>query len=185
MTPPDDSALLHARAPYDPAKAREYYLRTRKLKGRRSVRVVAPKGKGRPHAVPVPVKKSNRQAELKAERAALEKRLDRLRDILAQKVKAAKSRSGVEDHSKKSSREKAAKDQRGKNDKPLTASEKRQKADKAREDYKKEHGSTSVSQEIADLRKQIADIRARIDAAIKDAQQQHRKSTHQTASKGR
>lgn len=185
---PDDSALIHGRAPYDPAKAREYYLRTRKLKGRRTPRLVAPKGNGRPHAVPVHVKKSSRQAELKAERAALEKRLDRLRDILAKKVKAAKARSGVKAPEHKTSQQKAATKERGKNDKPLTASQKHEKAAKARADYKKEHGDsgkdTNVQQDIASLRKQIADIRARIDAAIKDAQANH-KSTHQTASRGR
>lgn len=35
MKLPDGSPLMHGRRPYDPAKAREYYLRTRKLKGRR------------------------------------------------------------------------------------------------------------------------------------------------------
>lgn len=187
----DDSALIHARTPYDPQKAREYYLRTRKLKGRRTARVVEPKGNGRPHAVAVPAHKKSskgRNAELMAQKAALEKRLDRLRDILAQKVKAAKRRSGVEDKSpKKSSQEKAAKSERGKNDKPLTAAEKHKKAAKARADYKKEHGGDkgdSVSNEIAQLKKQIADIKARIAAAIQDAQKQHQ-STHQTAPKGR
>jgi hypothetical protein len=33
--------LAHARAPYDPRKAHEYYLRTRKLKGRKSGTAVA------------------------------------------------------------------------------------------------------------------------------------------------
>lgn len=189
---PDDSALIHGRQPYDAAKAREYYLRTRKLKGRRPARIVAPKGNGRPHAVPVPHKKSSRQAELKAQRAALEKRLDRLRDILAQKVKAAKARSGVKTPVKKTPHQKAATKERGKNDKPLTAAEKHKKAAEARAAYKKHGGGdgkgggqdTTVQQDIAQLRKQIADIRARIDAAIKDAQAKH-KPTHQTASRGR
>ena len=188
--PIDDSDLIHARAAYDPAKAREYYLRTRKLKGRRPARLVAPKGGNRPHAVPVHAKKSNRAAELHAQRLALEKRLDQLRDILAAKVRAAKKRSGIETPTHKkasSSKESAAKKTRGSNSKPLSASEKREKAAKARADYKKEHHGdkkSSDAQEIVKLRKQIADIRARIDAAIKDAQKKH-KSTHQTASKGR
>lgn len=35
MRLPDGTTLMHAGKPYDPAKAHEYYLRTRKLKGRR------------------------------------------------------------------------------------------------------------------------------------------------------
>ncbi len=41
MELPDGTTLMHGPAPYDPVKAREYYLRTRKLKGRK-------KGVGRP-----------------------------------------------------------------------------------------------------------------------------------------
>lgn len=35
MRLPDGTVLMHGTAPYDPAKARAYYLRTRKLKGRK------------------------------------------------------------------------------------------------------------------------------------------------------
>jgi hypothetical protein len=35
MKLPDGTVLMHAKRPYDPVKAREYYLRTRKLKGRK------------------------------------------------------------------------------------------------------------------------------------------------------
>ena len=35
MKLPDGTTLMHGSAPYDPVKAREYYLRTRKLKGRK------------------------------------------------------------------------------------------------------------------------------------------------------
>lgn len=35
MKMPDGSTLMHGSAPYDPVKARAYYLRTRKLKGRK------------------------------------------------------------------------------------------------------------------------------------------------------
>jgi len=34
MKLPDGTTLMHGKKPYDPRKAREYYLRTRKLKGR-------------------------------------------------------------------------------------------------------------------------------------------------------
>lgn len=45
MKLPDGTTLMHGSAPYDPVKAREYYLQTRKLKGRKKGLVVAPKGK--------------------------------------------------------------------------------------------------------------------------------------------
>lgn len=35
MRLPNGTILMHAKAPYDPVKAHEYYLRTRKLKGRK------------------------------------------------------------------------------------------------------------------------------------------------------
>lgn len=35
MRLPDGTVIMHAKTPYDPAKAHEYYLRTRKLKGRK------------------------------------------------------------------------------------------------------------------------------------------------------
>lgn len=185
MMVPDDSALIHGRV-YDSAKARAYYLRTRQLKGRRSVRVVQPKGPGRPHAVPLSSKRrSARQAELNAQKAALEKRLTRLRDILAQKVKAAKARSGVKDTHPKNPVNTAAKNEVNKKNTPLTVKQKRDKTVAAKKQYQKDHGGgTSTSTEIDILKRQIADIRAKIQAAIKDAQKSYT-STHQTASKGR
>jgi len=41
MEMPDGTTLMHGPAPYDPVKAREYYLRTRKLKGRQKAAAVA------------------------------------------------------------------------------------------------------------------------------------------------
>ena len=54
MQLPNGSVLMHDRSPYDPKKAHEYYLRTRKLKGRKkgvtqpapAGRVVAGSGQG-------------------------------------------------------------------------------------------------------------------------------------------
>jgi len=45
MKLPDGTTLMHGSAPYDPVKAREYYLRTRKLKGRKKGVALLPKGK--------------------------------------------------------------------------------------------------------------------------------------------
>lgn len=49
MRLPDGTTLMHGRAPYDPVKAHEYYIRTRQLKGRKkgapTFRVSKPGGK--------------------------------------------------------------------------------------------------------------------------------------------
>lgn len=47
MKLPDGTTLMHGSVPYDPVKAREYYLRTRKLKGRKKGVARPPKGKVR------------------------------------------------------------------------------------------------------------------------------------------
>ena len=52
MRLPDGTILMHARAPYDPVKAHQYYLRTRELKGRRKGRVQLPTDKSRPVVKP-------------------------------------------------------------------------------------------------------------------------------------
>lgn len=45
MQLPDGTTLMHGKRPYDPVKAREYYLKTRKLKGRRKGSVAPPESK--------------------------------------------------------------------------------------------------------------------------------------------
>lgn len=45
MQLPDGSILMHAKEPYDPRKAHEYYLRTRNLKGRKRSFLEPTKGK--------------------------------------------------------------------------------------------------------------------------------------------
>lgn len=184
----DDSELFHGN--YDPVKAREYYLRTRKLKGRK-------KGSSRPApgqrvGARPPARRSggkanrsktkSRRAELQAQKAALEKRLDRLREVLKQRVKAAKARSGASNPSKPKAAEKkatkgtapeTAKDKADRNSsekkaKPLTSGQKREKAKKAKKAYEKEH-PTSLSEDVEILREQIKDIQAKIQRATKDA----------------
>lgn len=183
MSVPDDSALCHAGV-YDPAKARAYYLRTRNLKGRKAG---GQDVTGQPQAEAVKTTKgSSRQQEIKAQKVALTKRLDKLRSILAELVDKAKSRSGVEDKPDKNDppSETAARNESNKKNTPLTASQKRQKTDKAREEYKKQ-GGPSASKELEQLQRQIKDIRAKIDQAIKDARRKTDQSKNQTASKGR
>lgn len=181
MIVPDDSALLH-KAAYDPVKAREYYLRTRHLKGRKAGVKVKPTSRGRPKAVKVKAKarKPSRE-ELKAQKEALQKRLDHLRDVLAELVKSAKARSGVEDKSSDSSKEKASKNETPKKESKLTEKQKHEKAEKAREAYKKDH----LSKDVKALEQKIKDIREKIESAIEDAKNKSSKSKPKTASKGR
>src|SRR5262245_53478591 len=42
MKLPNGTVLMHGKAPYDPAKAHEYYIRTRQLKGRKKGRIDIP-----------------------------------------------------------------------------------------------------------------------------------------------
>lgn len=188
MSMPDDSALLHGRL-YDPQKAREYYLRTRKLKGRRAGSAEVPASQRSRGPAASPANPKTRRAQLEAQKAILEKRLDRLRDILAQKVEAAKARSGVKNEPADKAdapAEKAAKNEANKKDSPLTAKQKQVKAEKAREEYKKENRENPpLSDEVAQLQRQIVDIRAKIQAAVKDAREKSAQSNPKTASNGR
>lgn len=187
MTVPDDSALIHGGV-YDPVKARAYYLKTRHLKGRRpGSGPDAPTG-GRPRVANAPGKDagSSRQKEIAAQKAALEKRLDRLRDILTELVAKAKHRSGVKDNTHKDDtpQEKASRNEHNKKSTPLTEKQKREKAAKARADYQKQKGLTD-SEEVQQLQRQIADIRAKIQKALDEARRLSSQSHPKTASKGR
>lgn len=199
MSSPDDSALLHAKY-YDPAKARAYYLRTRQLKGRGGPSVSGGQvGQSRSRAGVVAVRGASNEArrnELAAQKAALNKRLDRLKKVLEELVNAAKARSGVKDKSDSDTdpKETAAKNESKKKGTPLTAKQKREKADKARKEYEKTKGS-GPSQDIAVLQAQVQDIRAKIETAIKQAREKSAagaqevatsaQSKPKTASKGR
>lgn len=176
----DDSALFHGR--YDPVKAREYYLRTRQLKGRKSASAPASPGRTAARSTSVPARSSggkpnrahtkSRRAELQAQKEALEKRLDHLRDVLRELVEAAKGRSGVKKNEKdkapETSADKADRNKDQKNKKPETAAQKKERAKKAKEAYEKEN-PTSLSQDVDVLKEQVADIQAKIQKAITDA----------------
>lgn len=193
----DDSALFHARA-YDPVKAREYYLRTRKLKGRRkttATKTSPGRGGRRPSNVPAVrsggapnrSKTKSRRAQLQEQKENLEARLDRLREVLEERVEAAKGRSGVK--KKDNGKDKAPETQADKADrnkdeksKKLTPKQKADKAKKAKEDYEKEN-PTSLSEDIDILNEQIKDIHAKIAAATARAQERRNKAgSHQPRS---
>lgn len=184
MTHNDDSALFHMRDGYDPQKARDYYLRTRKLKGRRKASAVSPStnanvaerlGTKRPGAAkPAPKGKpklsaaGKRRLRAKAEARvdALEARLDKLRDVLDQLVEAAKARSGVDP---KEDKAKADKNTAEKDRKPQTAAEKREAAKKAKDKYEEENAGPSAKAKA--LESKIADVQEKIKKAQADLAQ--------------
>lgn len=178
----DDSALFHGA--YDAEKARAYYLRTRKLKGRRpsTATPTSPGRGGRPAAATAGGGKPNRsntksrRAELLAQKEALEKRLDRLREVLAKRVKEAKATSNKNaPKSKKIEKDVAPETKtdvadRGTDEKSkkLTSAQKSTKAKKAKDAYEKEHPNT-LSSQVEVLQLQVQDIRTKIQKAISDA----------------
>ena len=179
----DDSLLLHSELlhEYDPVKAREYYLRTRKLKGRKKGSQEETKTRSRSakpaSGIKPPAKKlssAERRKAKQAEIAALKKRLERLKEVLAKLVKEAKARSGVKDETPKA---KADRNTEAKSSKPLTAAQKKAQAERAKKAYEKEK-KQSPDQELKDLQEKIRDIRAKIKAAIAEAEKKSKPKEH-------
>lgn len=183
----DDSALLHG-GTYDPAKAREYYLRTRKLKGRQKGGTDSPAGRlsgggrssggGSNSAL-----RNSRRQKLLQQQADLEKRLDRLREVLADLSSLSKKKTGAEPAKKTSSDNKSSKDSKSKS-KPLTEAQKREKRKDSKERYEEEQG-TSLVADVDQLRTQVRDIRAKIEAAQAEARRKSSQSKKQTAANRR
>lgn len=190
--------LTHARV-YDPVKAREYYLRTRELKGRKPRQAVATTGSRQPaQGMPMrsPAKgtsntnlRDSRRKELEARKANLEAKLDRLQALYRERIAAAKKRSGIKTAdieeatpSSKSTTEKGSK-AKGKSDskdKPLTESQKREKREASREQYAKEN-KTSLAVEVQQLEAQIRDMQSKLQAvAAKARKKAEIRSTPQT-----
>jgi len=199
-----ENVLAHATV-YDPQKAREYYLRTRQLKGRRPAASQATIGRAasshdtgnegknaRPKSNAE--MRASRRRQLEAEKAKLERRIEELKNALESLVRQAKRRAGIsasEDKQKDSDpKEQADRNTRDKKDKPLTEKQKADKRKASKEQYEKEKGMT-LSREVEALRDQAKDIRAKLEVAIADAQKHQKKpraqfqSTTQTASNSR
>jgi hypothetical protein len=93
MILPDGSVLMHEAAPYDPAKAHEYYMKTRKLKGRHHGGSYTVKTGGG-HTVVLSGQKLVEQKAYAAHRVeALKKDLSDLAVILRNKIEEAKKSS--------------------------------------------------------------------------------------------
>lgn len=182
--------MLKHMTDYDPAAAREYYLRTRKLKGRkkavgpvsasrRTSRAALPAVTRRPKAKAVVAKpkKSNAQKakEVKARVASLEKQLEQLRAVLALLVKQAKARSGVETPTKDSKKEPAT-----------TRKNSKQKAEaaKASKEYYEKHKNDDPSKRAAELEAKIAEVKGKIADMRAELAASRKQATRKSSSVG-
>jgi hypothetical protein len=147
-----EDTLQHA---YDAAKRREYYLRTRKLKGRKKADpAIAAARRAAAKAAKVAKHKA-----MEAKVNALKARLEQLKKVLAEMVKAAQARSGGGSASKLSSAVSSAAKPEKKTAKQEAA------AKKSAEKYAKKHENdpkASLSTQAKNLTAKIATIEKRI-----------------------
>lgn len=149
-----ESSLQHE---YDAAKRRAYYLRTRKLKGRKKADPAIAMAR---RAAAQAAKLAKRKA-MEAKVNALKGRLDKLKKVLAEMVKAAQARSGGD--SKGTALGKAISSEA----KPEKKTAKQEAAaKKSAEKYAKAHKNdakpTSLATQAKDLTAKIATIEKRI-----------------------
>jgi len=167
MRLPDGSTLIHDGQPYDPAKARAYYLRTRKLKGRK-------KGSadlaGLSSAKKQPVKnnpKLRKQRVQAAVRVAVLKKLlsqlnAKLKKQMAVTKKAGKEAKKPDTAAEKSGKARDAEKYRDKNEQKIKTKAK-QASDKKPPSKKKAGGGDSVE----DLTQKIEQTKKSLAGAIK------------------
>lgn len=169
----------HLAHEYDPEARRQYYLRTRKLKGRKkggvdSATRARPTGSATPQAPRKAVQEASTARQVATQKAALEARLTKLKAVLKNLLDEAEKDGGESKRDKEASTSKDGGKKRAESS-DLTAAEKRKKAAEARKDYKKEKKqpepeTKSLEEKISDVREQIAAIRAKLKAAIERAQ---------------
>jgi chromosome segregation ATPase len=155
---------------YDPAKRREYYLRTRELKGlKRGSRVVTPKGKpGLASLKPTkaaPHKPTSNLAQIHARRVAVEAKVK----VLNEKLKQLRTvLQGLKDQSDKKNQVKGEKpegaDKGPAKRKEPTAAQKKEAAKKAKEvrDDDPEVKLKNIMEKISKLQQQIKDAREKL-----------------------
>jgi DNA mismatch repair ATPase MutS len=174
-------SLAHVDAPYDPAKRREYYLKTRQLKGRaggQAFDISSTRTKNSSSLPPVKKPKVNsKQAEFQAKIDALNARLDKLKKVLAELVKQAQARSGVEPADTKSSSDKPAK--------KLTAKQKADAAKRAKKSAEKNKNKPPTpSQQVKELETKIKAIQAKIKKMKAEIAAKKKPSKHKAGSVG-
>ena len=173
----DDSALLHAVLPYDPIKAREYYLRTRNLKGRQGGVEQTPTSSSK-SVVPVRIIKSvsplkvtskQRQDAVNARVSDLRKRLDTLKITLQELVKQSKTNTKRDNESVKRETSQGRSEKRS----DLTTKQKREASTRSKDFYEKNKKPSDtpvdVEENIRKVREKIKKIRAELRIAISQA----------------
>lgn len=175
MRLPDGTTLMHAGQPYDPAKAHDYYLRTRKLKGRKKGATSPTGGKAAPGAVggkPVRKKKSDPAeiAKLKAHTAArvavLKKKLHELQTELKKRMAEAE-KSAKKADKKPTAADKHAQARDAKKYRDKHKQELKTKAKAASSGGGSSKSKAKGQQEgIDNLKKTIDDVRTKLTAAV-------------------
>lgn len=169
---PEEFILIHADRRYDATKAREYYLRTRELKGRKPAQsapaVVRMPGKKKPISVArsAPAKvsppKSSKQLREESRKRidSLNKKLVRLKGVLTKLL--ADSKSGKKTTEAKGGKAKAS----GGSDRKLTSAQKNEQAKRSKDFYDKNKKKLAPKKDdkptAKDVEKQIAETRAKI-----------------------
>ena len=192
-----DEVLEHAKV-YDPVKARDYYLRTRKLKGRNAGRsdqaikrklgidpsseVEDTRSLKKRRADVKPPSAKARAERVHAEVEALKGRLVKLQAALKQLVANAESKGSSEKKSDTTTKESSDKSEPKEK---LSATEKKKAAERSK-DWRKENPTKPEPKEksVEELRAQIAEIKKKLQAAVEEARSKS-KVQSETASKGR
>lgn len=175
---------------YDPAKAREYYLRTRELTGRKKGSAIEPGGPPVGSGVASAPAKPPAKPVVKGNRAAILKdrlgRLEEILDDLTARVEAAKARSGITTPTKKSGEADKSKDP-STSSKEKSSSQKKKDAKAAAERYEKNKtaetskDAQAVQDEIEEVQKAIAEARAELADALAKAKQKNASSKPKAA----
>lgn len=169
----DKVLLKHADVPYDPAKRREYYLKTRELKGRRTRKGdTAPQMRSGPRKLTAKEVKfikaaTGNRAQVEQRRQSIETRVK----VLNEKLKKLRAvLKGLKDQSdkQKSPEAKKKEDTKKEDPKDLTTAQKKERAKKAKEQRDKEAKSSpdqrlkEVMDKIDAVKKQIEEVRAKL-----------------------
>lgn len=161
--------LIHAGRPYDPAKAHEYYLRTRKLKGRDAGQGFDPvkSGSAAPRDKAVSATNSAQKQALAARISDLETKLRKLeskaRKANAEAKKAAKEAAKPDSKADKSKKAREAKKYRKKNQQKI-ATKAKTAAGKSG-GGSKSSSSSSKSSSGDDLKTKITKIKGQLAVA--------------------
>ena len=168
--------LEHA---YDPVKRREYYERTKQLKGRRKgafERSATPRQSAALTKGGTTSKSLTRQPSSTERLKQLQVKLDQLKKTLELLVKQAKARSGVETPTKKSASSSTTKTgSSSTTTKKLTTSQKKDAAKRA-EEYRKKSDNGPAQKALA-LKKQIAETQKKIEKAKEQLAKARKTST--------